>query len=112
LGSHRGGARYGERVSAAVIHRNREGVLLRYADPSVRRPHHSERKVQPSDRLRISILKAELEVRILWIIAEHLDELSEIGQSRIADALRQIEAALNLARAELGLYVEEGCSTK
>lgn len=80
---------------------NHHGVLLRY-EVGTRGLHHDQLKFQPSDRLRIAALKAEAAVRILWIVVEHL-ELSDIGLSRITDALRQIEAALNLARDELGL---------
>lgn len=88
-----------------IIRRDHNGVVLRYVDPSVRRPHHTSRQPQPSDRLRMAILKAERQLHILEIIVEHLG-VSEIGLERIFYALRTIECALSQARAELGLSAE------
>jgi hypothetical protein len=84
-------------MSAVLERRNADGVLLRYF-PDTRL--HVEQKAQPSDRLRVSILRARREIRILRIIAEHL-EISDVGLSRMDDALKSIDAALSLARDEL-----------
>lgn len=89
---------------SAVIRRV-NGVLLRYPDPSVLRPHHAALKFQPSDRLRCSVVKAQREVSRLWILVEHLD-VSDIGLERMANALKAIDTALNQARDELGLARE------
>ena len=91
-------------MTAMTVRRNREGVLLTYY-PDWRGPHHYALKFQPSDRLRCLAVKAEKELRILEIIIEHL-ELSDVGLSRILNALRSIECALSRARDELGLPVE------
>lgn len=93
-------------MSAAVIHRNREGVLLRYADPGVRRPHHSERKVQPGDGERISVLKAEHALIVLQLIAQYA-ELSDLAMTRIDDALTEIYQALQLRRKTFGMNTRE-----
>jgi hypothetical protein len=92
-------------MSAAVeiVRRNDDGVLLRYRT-DVRGPHHDAQRHWPSDRLRMAILRAERQVRMLEIIAEHL-ELSAVGADRIAFALRTIEAALTMARDEIAARV-------
>jgi hypothetical protein len=92
-------------VSAVQIeHRNAEGVLLRYRIGE-RHAFHDDRRPQPSDRLQMALLRAERKLRVLEIIAEHL-ELSDVGADRVAYALRSIQALFTLARAELGLCVE------
>jgi hypothetical protein len=91
-------------MSAVIVRRNHEGVLLAY-HPDWRGPHMTELRFHPSDRLRCLVVKAGKELRRLEIISEHL-ALSEIGRSRIFHALRTIECALSQARDELGLAVE------
>jgi hypothetical protein len=87
---------------SAVLERRVDGVILRYADPTSRHRYHDEQKPQRSDRLRNAVLVAEREVRIMWIIAQHI-EISDVGLERLGFALKSINAALNLARDELGL---------
>jgi hypothetical protein len=90
-------------MSAQTTCRDAHAVILRYRADAPR-PDDVPLKFQPSDRLRIAVLKAESAVNVLWIIAEHL-EVSNIGMTRIADALDAITEALKLTRAELGMEV-------
>lgn len=83
------------------VRRNREGVLLRYADPGVLRSFHGEQPPRPSDRERMAVIAADHELAVLRIIAEHLD-LSDIGMTRIMDALETIGDALDRMRDLLG----------
>jgi hypothetical protein len=92
-------------MSGDIILRDRNGVLLRYTDPSVRGPHHDARQVQPSDRERMRLIKAERELLTLQIIADHLG-LSEIGQTRVADALEAIRLALQVKRRQYGMQTD------
>ena len=92
-------------MNGGIVTRNAAGVVLRYTDPSVRRPHHDERRQQPSDRERMRLLKAERELLTLQIIADHLG-LSEIGQTRVADALEAIRLALQVKRREYGMQTD------
>ena len=55
-----------------------------------------------SDTDRMTLLRAELEVRLLGVIAAHAD-LSALALQRIRIALRIIGTALDLRRPELGL---------
>jgi len=82
-------------------------VILRYVDPSVRRPHHIERKRHPSDQERNSIIRAEAELRVLDIIFDHL-ELSDVARTRIDNAMLVIYRALQLKRPGLGLDQPDG----
>jgi hypothetical protein len=89
-------------MSAVLVeHRNAAGVLLRY-EVGGRHSFHDDRRPKPSDRLRMTLLRAEKEVRRLTTIVEHL-EVSDAGGDRIVHALRSIEAVFTLARAELGM---------
>jgi D-serine deaminase-like pyridoxal phosphate-dependent protein len=85
-----------------IIRRNHEGVLLRYADPGVRRAFHMAQVRQPSDLERMAIIAAEHEILVLQIIAEHL-EVSDIGMARVLYALDVIQDALDSRRARLGM---------
>ena len=85
-----------------MITRDRNGVVLRYADPSVRLPHHDTRQIQTSDRERMRLIKAERELLTLQIIADHLG-LSEIGMTRVSDALEAIRVALEVKRRQIGM---------
>jgi hypothetical protein len=86
----------------AVVARNHHGVLLRYADPSVLRPHHVEQRPQISDGRRAALIRAERELLTLRIIADHLD-LSSIALTRIGDALESIRVALEVKRRDYGM---------
>ena len=77
-------------------------AVFDYIDPSMRRQHHDERKLQPSDRERTRLIKAERELLTLQIIADHLD-LSDIALTRIADALEAIHLALQVRRRQYGM---------
>jgi hypothetical protein len=88
-----------------IILKNQQGVVLRYTDPSVRRPHHDSRKLQPGDRERMRVLKAERELITLEIISEHLD-LSDIALTRVADALEAIRLALQVKRRQFGMQTD------
>jgi hypothetical protein len=91
-------------MSAVVIERrNDAGVLLRY-EVGGRHAFQDQLKFQPSDRLRMALMRAEREVQMLETIAEHL-ELSVAGVDRIAFALRSINAALTMAREEIAQKV-------
>ena len=76
-----------------------DGVLLRYATDT---PLRLEAKMQPTDRQRVAILKAERELFALEIILDCLD-LSDIGRRRVDDALQTICRALQIERRRLGL---------
>jgi hypothetical protein len=89
-------------MSGDIILRDRNGVFLRYSDPSVRRLHHDERRPQPSDRERMALLRAERACLTLMVLAEHLD-LSDIALTRINDELCAIQRALDLKRPRLGM---------
>jgi hypothetical protein len=84
------------------VNRNHEGVVLRYADPSVLRAHHVEQKPHPSDRERCAIIKAEHGLIVLEIILDCLD-LADIARTRIDDELRAIYRALRLKRRSIGM---------
>jgi hypothetical protein len=88
----------------AIVVRDNYGVLLRYGDPGDLRDVHRQRKPQPSDRQRISLLKGERELLTLRIIADHLD-LSDIALTRIDDALEAIRVALEFKRRDYGMSV-------
>ena len=80
---------------------NEDGVLLRYAT-DVRGPHHDAKRIWPSDRLRMVLLRAERQLPILELIVEHMDP-SPVGIDRVTFALRTIQAALSMAREEIGM---------
>jgi hypothetical protein len=82
--------------------RNHEGVLLDYGDPGALRDYHREHKPQANDRERVELLKAERELLTLRVIVDHLD-ISNIGITRIHDALQQIQRALAAKRPRLGM---------
>jgi hypothetical protein len=77
-----------------IIVRDRNGVLLGYCGP------------QPSDIERMRLIKAERELLTLQIIADHLG-LSEIGQTRVADALEAIRLALQVKRRQCGMQADD-----
>ena len=87
----------------AIYRRDQYGVQLRYM---IDAPLRVTRTIQPADRQRIALIKAERELAILEIILDHL-ELSGIAQTRLADALNSIYLALELKRPALGL--SDGC---
>jgi hypothetical protein len=87
---------------SAVIRRNSEGVVLRYADPSVLRPHHTERRHQISDRERCALVAAERELLTMAVIFDHL-EISGIARNRLEAGLHRIRAALDLRRPDYGM---------
>jgi len=89
---------------SAVLRRDDHGVFLRYADPTVLRPHHVEQRPQVSDTRRIALIKAERELLTLRIIADHLD-LSNIGRTRIDVALEAIRVGLEFKRRDYGMSV-------
>jgi hypothetical protein len=80
-------------------------AVFDYVDAAARRPHHDERKAQPGDRERMRLLKAERELLTLQIIADHLG-LSEIGMTRVSDALESIRLALQVKRREYGMQTD------
>lgn len=82
--------------------RNHEGVIL---DHGERRAIHVEPRPQVSDTQRFVLLKAERELLTLWILAEHLD-ISNIGRTRIADALEAIRLALDVHRQHYGMPIQ------
>lgn len=88
---------------SAVMLRDQHGVVLRYADPAVLRPHHLEQRPHVSDRRRIALLKAECELLTFQIIVEHL-ELSDIALTRMSDALDAIRVALAVTRRDYGMH--------
>jgi hypothetical protein len=96
-----------ERLTAVIV-RQLTGnpadpyVILDYGDPSARRAHHTERRPQPSDRLRTALIRAERELCKLEIICEHI-EISEIGADRIAWALNTLRGYLEMERPSLHL---------
>jgi hypothetical protein len=89
------------RSMSAVLRRDDHGVLLRYADPSVLRPHHAQQRPQIADRERMQLLRAERACLTIRIIGEHV--LSDLGMSRLLDELHTIQRALNSKRPSLGL---------
>lgn len=93
-------------MNGDIVTRNSAGVVLRYTDPSIRRSHHDERKTQPTDRERMRLIKAERELLTLQIIADHLG-LSEIGMTRVSDALEAIRLALGVKRRQYGMPAVE-----
>jgi hypothetical protein len=96
-------------VSGLVL-RNHEGVTLRYPDPGVQRTHHVEQRPQVSDIRRNTLLKAERELLTLRIIADHL-EISDVGMTRIAEALEAIRLGLEVKRRDYGMpAVEEAAA--
>jgi hypothetical protein len=94
-------------MSAVIQRRNEHGVLLRY-EVDVRRAHHDESKVHYTDRLRCGVIKSEREIFYMRVMLEALEEaLSTVALDRFDFALRTIEATLGMARAELGLYIDD-----
>jgi hypothetical protein len=89
-------------MSTHLIRRTREGVVLRYADPTVLRPHHIERKHQPGDVPRCQLIEAEFQLGRLEIICECAD-FSDIALERIYQALETIRSALESIRPSLGM---------
>jgi endonuclease/exonuclease/phosphatase family metal-dependent hydrolase len=85
-----------------ILQRNSAGVLLRYPDPSVFRPHHVEQRPRVSDRRRCAVIKAERDLLMLRIITDHL-ELSDIARTRIDDALESFRVALEFKRRDYGM---------
>jgi hypothetical protein len=82
--------------------RNREGVVLDYADPVALRAHHSERRQQASDSARMRLIEAEREWFVLQIMAEHLDA-PDYALNRIAYALEAIRMAHEQMRRDFGM---------
>ena len=66
-------------------------------------PLKLEAKEHPSDGQRIAIIEAEHELAVLEIIFDCLD-LSDIGRTRVDDALRIINRALQIERRKVGMY--------
>lgn len=89
-----------------IIQRNDEGVVLRYADPSVLRPHHSEQRPQVSDRRRNALIAAERELLTMAVIFDYLD-LSGIARTRLDDGLQRIRRALNIRRSDYSMAVDK-----
>jgi hypothetical protein len=87
---------------SATTTRNFLGYLRRYSDGSELQPFHVEQKPQPTDRERCDLVAADREVCALLTLAEHL-EVSDIGFSRILEALGIIQRALNAKRLRLGM---------
>jgi hypothetical protein len=85
-------------LSAVIIRRNDEGVILR-CDIEPRRAFHDERKPQVSDSRRNALVTAERELLTMAVIFDHLD-LSGIARTRLDDGLRRIRRALNARRVE------------
>jgi hypothetical protein len=96
-------------MSGDIVHLDDRGVVLRYADPGARRPHHDERTAQPGDLLRVAILKAERALVLLQTIAEHAD-INEYAQMRIEEALDDLHEALQIKRRQFGMYTEKSPS--
>lgn len=86
--------------------RNHEGVILDYADPSVRRAHHVKQRPQVSDSRRNDLIAAERELLTMSIIFDHL-ELSGIARTRLDDGLERIRRALNLKWRACGMAQAE-----
>ena len=89
----------------AYQRRNHEGVILDYGDPGERCVIHVNPRPDVSDTRRIALIKAERELLTLWILAEHLD-ISDIGRTRIADALEVIRLGLEVKRHDYGMPVQ------
>jgi endonuclease/exonuclease/phosphatase family metal-dependent hydrolase len=88
-------------VLREIVTRDRHGVVLRYL-PDRLGPHHTEQRPQVSDRRRLALIKAEREWLTLRIVADHLD-ISDIGRTRIDDALEAIRVALEFKRQDYGM---------
>lgn len=91
-------------MSATVLERrNADGVLLRY-EVGAREAFHDDRRLQPSDRLRMAVLRSERELGDLRTMVDCLsDDLSLEALEHFEWALHTIEATLVMARAELGI---------
>lgn len=91
-------------MSATVLERrNADGVLLRY-EVGAREAFHDDRRLQPSDRLRMAVLRSEREIRAMRTMIECLEDvLSEAAAEHFEFAFRTIETTLAYARAELGM---------
>ena len=76
-------------------------MVLRY---EIGAPLKLEAMEQPSDADRIAIIEAEHELAVLEIIFDCLD-LSDIGRTRVDDALRVIYSALQIERRMVGMCV-------
>ena|ERR1700719_5154696 len=97
-------------MSDLVLRDTRGFVISRYADPSVLRPYHTERRAHVSDTRRNALIKAERELLTLRVIADHLD-LSEIARARIHDSLEAIRLGLEVKRQDYGMpAVEEAAA--
>jgi hypothetical protein len=81
-------------------------AVAEYLGVETRRAFHDMRKPQVDDRHRSALIKAERELHAIEIILDHV-ELSEIAQTRLADALNAIYRALELKRPALGLYARD-----
>lgn len=90
-----------QRAPPALVRRDRFGVMLRY---EIGAPLKLEAKEQPSDVDRIAIIEAEHELAALVIIFDCLN-LSDIGRTRVDDALGAIYSALQIERRKVGMYV-------
>lgn len=86
---------------SAIVIRNAESVLLRY-EVDVRGPQHDQSKGRSSDRLGCALLRSERQISYMRIMLEALeDALSAAALDRFEQALRTIEATLNLVREDL-----------
>ena len=88
----------------ALIRRDRHGVLLRY---EIGAPLKLEAMEQPSDAERVAIVQAERELAALEIIFDCLD-LSDIGRTRVDDALGAVYNALQIKRRKSGMSYVNG----
>jgi hypothetical protein len=86
-------------AAAGIVRTNDHGVLLRYAT-DVRGPHRNGLRRYPSDRLRGLVLRAERELGAMLVMVECVD-ISDVARDRFAWGFRSIQAALDLARAEM-----------
>lgn len=91
--------------AASDRRRNQEGVILVYGDHGQPHPYHTETRPHISDSRRIALLKAERELLVLRILADHLD-LSDIALTRINDSLEAIRLGLEVKRRDYGMAIQ------
>lgn len=94
-------------MNGDIVRRDRNGVLLRYSDPAVRRAHHDLRGAQPADCDRTRLIEAERELLRLYVIWECSD-FPEFAINRIEYALEAIRMGLQVKRRQFGMPAVEG----
>ncbi len=78
-----------------TVYFNRQGHLRTIGDGAQLCQFHTEIKPRPTDRRLYEVIAAERALNTLWLITD-CAEISDIGKERMRDAMRALQAALEM----------------